>query len=75
MSVLFAPPPLLFTFFFEMHRSDFMLLNLCSYTVGMCGDGANDCGVSAGRLQLACADATMPLGESALSVKSKRSGN
>lgn len=31
-----------------------MLLTLCSYTVAMCGDGANDCGVSAGHLQFAC---------------------
>lgn len=29
----------------------------------MCGDGANDCGVSAGRLQLARSDPSIALGE------------
>lgn len=59
MSGLFVHPPphpcsLRFFVSREMHRSDFMLLTLCSYTVAMCGDGANDCGVSAGHLQFAC---------------------
>lgn len=50
--------------------SDSVHPTLCSYIVGMCGDGANDCGVSARHLQLVRADPPVPLGEKDLFISS-----
>lgn len=46
-----------------MKCTDLTLDCSCSYTVGMCGDGANDCGVSAAHIRLVCRDPCFVLGE------------
>lgn len=69
MSVLYTFPVseihllLFFKVFVVLKCTDLTRGCSCSYTVAMCGDGANDCGVSAGHLQLARRDPSIALGE------------